>query len=851
MNKNWFGVALSFITGMVLPADAADISWLGVTAGWKDVGNWTAAGGAWSDGLSTIFNNDSAIRDVNVNGNVSPSRLSIRGDYRFFGTGTITLNELFIVDSGMTATIEAPFAQTATAKGSRLQKHGEGSLVLKSGMATNSVYRFSQHVGTMRLDGGTLEVTGTSTSASADEVVASFVGGDFVVDGGALFRIKNTTSFLSNTGAGVFVTNGTFDAWNVGEFLNGFDFDASSRTRSFITVADKGVLIGKKVRVGKIPVASFESYPEYGRINVRNGGVVRVREWNIDNKSYAGQINFDGGIWEMASNDGESTGTEFAPFGSGDADGNARWSGLVLSIGKGGATIKSLNGMKRKLTKKFVAGDENDGGLRIVGSSGCLLYMNATNEYAGGTWLQGGGGTYIPRDDRAFGAVPGVPTNNIFVTESDLVLHTDTAMDIHPNRNVLISPSKELRVGNSAKMRVCGQVAGAATSSVRVMDTWNGSLALAPDNNRTNEVGRLVVEGRMVIEDGVTRLTATGSQVGWGKSVVSIGKDTGKTAPTGFEDNKRVFEVSGGRVEIANNEYIYLGGYSRLKVNGGVLDATATKEVLNGMDAPSEVEIGNGGVLEANVLRVSQWTGAPGSGQLAATRVHVATGGVLKVKQLTIDASKARYGRLDLDGGTVVCRETRSDGNFLGNGNANWAGIQVRACEGGAIFDTAGFYNDVKKAIVSGAAKDGGITKKGAGTLVLRGGQNTYNGKTRVDDGMLQFLDENGFPGGDLEVSVAAVKDNARTTELIRAKKLVFNAGAKIRVVDAEGIDAETFGEKIILARTEQAMTSVPQVMLVDKNGVEHENPNWKATLSANGMTLMFGAKRGMMLIVR
>lgn len=55
MNKNWFGVALPFITGMALSAGAADIYWLGKTTNWKDSGNWTSSDGSWSDGLSTIF----------------------------------------------------------------------------------------------------------------------------------------------------------------------------------------------------------------------------------------------------------------------------------------------------------------------------------------------------------------------------------------------------------------------------------------------------------------------------------------------------------------------------------------------------------------------------------------------------------------------------------------------------------------------------------------------------------------------------------------------------------------------------------------------------------------------------
>jgi autotransporter-associated beta strand protein len=75
----------------------------------------------------------------------------------------------------------------------------------------------------------------------------------------------------------------------------------------------------------------------------------------------------------------------------------------------------------------------------------------------------------------------------------------------------------------------------------------------------------------------------------------------------------------------------------------------------------------------------------------------------------------------------------------LGTWTNKWlTGISARILEGGAVIDTAANTLSIKQPLVSGALSDGGLTKKGTGTLCLLS-TNSYNGPTVIENGMLVF----------------------------------------------------------------------------------------------------------------
>jgi autotransporter-associated beta strand protein len=63
-------------------------------------------------------------------------------------------------------------------------------------------------------------------------------------------------------------------------------------------------------------------------------------------------------------------------------------------------------------------------------------------------------------------------------------------------------------------------------------------------------------------------------------------------------------------------------------------------------------------------------------------------------------------------------------------------GLTVNVMGGGAIINTNGFSDTIAQPMLSGTATDGGLTKNGAGTLILTA-SNTYAGPTTVNAGSL------------------------------------------------------------------------------------------------------------------
>ncbi len=106
-------------------------------------------------------------------------------------------------------------------------------------------------------------------------------------------------------------------------------------------------------------------------------------------------------------------------------------------------------------------------------------------------------------------------------------------------------------------------------------------------------------------------------------------------------------------------------------------------------------------------------------------------GGTITTKMIIGPA--AAGGILDFNGGTL--KPVQNRGSFL-------SGLAIADVKpGGAIVDTAGFDISIAPSLVHETAAgdpplDGGLLKKGAGTLTLLG-DNTYTGGTTVSAGTL------------------------------------------------------------------------------------------------------------------
>ena len=170
----------------------------------------------------------------------------------------------------------------------------------------------------------------------------------------------------------------------------------------------------------------------------------------------------------------------------------------------------------------------------------------------------------------------------------------------------------------------------------------------------------------------------------------------------------------------------------------------------------------NGGTNNAGRI-VIPWAG---SGTYSA----LVSGGKLNLSKTDDGIHLCRFGgtsTFELRGGEVVAnriwKETTSDGvtavvifnggvlkpnaNNTSNFMSAYSGMTVKVAEGGAIIDTDGYNVAIGAELTSGATMDGGLVKRGAGTLTI-GTTPSYNGATKIEGGTLVMPSGYTYPGG-------------------------------------------------------------------------------------------------------
>lgn len=137
------GCVVALLSGSVF---ATDYTWLAnpESGDWLTGVNWLVGGAetAWTAGSgNTATFGASATKDVDVDGSVAVSTLTVNDDYSFTN-GTLTVEGNFSVAAGKTATVESALQQTSSS--TRFAKTGSGTLVVNGDAShTNSFYRFA------------------------------------------------------------------------------------------------------------------------------------------------------------------------------------------------------------------------------------------------------------------------------------------------------------------------------------------------------------------------------------------------------------------------------------------------------------------------------------------------------------------------------------------------------------------------------------------------------------------------------------------------------------------------------------------------------------------------------------
>ena len=541
-----------------------------------------------------------------------------------------------------------------------------------------------------------------------------------------------------------------------------------SKGQSTITIGEGGVLrvSGARVHQNGATAADIANETKYG-INLVDGGMIDMHGMKglIMENGRHGFFHIDGGTIR----DSRTSSTYFpnrvsgngSPSAARAADVPTYWANTPITIGEKGATYDNSGNASVRFYVPFKTGTAAgtpDGGLHLTGRH--VVYYDADGStYTGGLHLDSTDGLlFVPGHDSAFGAVPESPRDNIFVRGSSTALFSEqTDLHLDANRNVLVSSNRTFNViaKTDKTLTIHGEIngehePGALPTTTRLMATWQwapissgkgGLVVLDPGEGRTNNVGRLTAEGKLEIKSGTTIVNGSGLN---DAAALYVHGGTGTA-----DDPTGKLTVSGGEIVVSpdsEGKYVQVGFYNTgnqkalygfLDVCGGTVK-TSGSEFLNAIGAGLTV-IRDGGVIDCGGgnFRMAQYmTDNP-------TTVRLATNGLLRCNQVSIDTTKNTVATFLFDGGylhpTVVNNSFAAAGN-----NAAWDRITFAVGPGGAGFEVEASAKNVwiYRPLVSGVAEgetDGGLMVRGPkGCAVCLMTNMTYNGATTIDGCTLQ-----------------------------------------------------------------------------------------------------------------
>jgi autotransporter-associated beta strand protein len=303
---------------------------------------------------------------------------------------------------------------------------------------------------------------------------------------------------------------------------------------------------------------------------------------------------------------------------------------------------------------------------------------------------------------------------------------------------------------NGGKLRAYDNVtldnAGANVRNVILADTTADS-ALAAYVGKTMTVnGTVSGANGLFIEGGGTVNLRGGGSVGTGSNL---------TGGAYFSVTSGTLNLTGAPM-VSNTWYRMNVGWNNATPGVLNIDGTTLTQASG-----AEINIGgnyNGNENGTGILTIAGTAASPGkldtgttggaitigvnSNKAGAGTLNLEAHGVLATNRVIINKTLADSATINFNGGTL-----QATGNNL-NVVAAAVGtppvpvaMRINVRNGGAVVDTQAFNSSIAHGLVHSnidgdAAVDGGLTKLGAGQLVL-GGENTYTGPTNVNAGTL------------------------------------------------------------------------------------------------------------------
>ena len=516
-----------------------------------------------------------------------------------------------------------------------------------------------------------------------------------------------------------------------------------------------------------------DNWPSAAAVNLSWDGTVN-NNWSSAGNWYEGVPN---GVGHVANFDAISSGQYAVSLGgAGRTIGTANFRGnSTYTIGTNGGPTLTLNAISGESATLNVA----EGSHTIAAPLSAADHLGVNVSQLGSNLTLSGGvagsglSKYGPGKLTLAGST-NTFTSNIFVKKGTLEVTGTVSAGAFSSVGQI--------VGDTGTLNISGTGQFTANADLNIGDTGTSNT---PAN-------------------GVLNLSDSGS--------VIVGAGGGFFVGSGFFSNSRAegtVNQSGGTLTVNNpaGGSFVVGGRNSDNANG-------TYNLSGGtVNANTSVRIGGVGTGTLNISNTGQFT-TNSSFFLGFNSSGV---GTLNLDGGTLSAPRVQRGSgtgtLNFDGGTL--RATASHSSFL----AGLTSAQVQT--GGAVFDTQSHVVTVAQQLLHdsalGANPDGGLTKRGTGTLTLAG-VNTYTGDTDIETGTLRLTGS---------ASIAS------------SQTIKVHPGATLDVSGLSGTFAVANGQTL----TNRSNTTVVGPVLASSGSKVQGNGTFEGNLTAlAGSTLKIGA---------
>lgn len=312
-------------------------------------------------------------------------------------------------------------------------------------------------------------------------------------------------------------------------------------------------------------------------------------------------------------------------------------------------------------------------------------------------------------------------TNTNWTTNGPTLL----AESLNSTTNMTISGTSRYQANDRLLMGLgAGSVVNLTIENSGSLTKTGGWLAIGNSSNGTANVtvkdsGSLSANGDFNIGDVDTSsgfLNIQGNATVTSTDIAFIGKNTGTSG---------TINQTGGTFN--GNSWISVGRYAsatgRVNVSGGIFNQNGTgQRLIIGEEGTGTMTINGTGVVNAlgDAVLIS--------GNATAVGVLNLEGGVLTTRRIVEGGGNAGSATINFNGGLLKAGPAANPDFLNGLDAAN-------VLAGGARIDTNGNDITIGQALLD-SATTGGLTKTGAGTLLLNG-VNTYTGTTTLTTGTL------------------------------------------------------------------------------------------------------------------